>query len=183
MLNEIVFISLVLICFFLYLYVKKEGFEPTVSAEANVVITAILSSEIARVLSISVRRIANVIYNGDLTSGALQVSFTILEPNYGELTNNEKDANIVGILANSLLLSNTFIVNINGISTKISKIIVSPTPVIKQYMNTNLYNNKGLLDIVQYANNKYDSSPNDASLTKFYKLGIDNNFNITPTLT
>ena len=45
------------------------------------------------------------------------------------------------------------------------------------------FNNTGLQDISQYSNNKYTSVPNDASLTNFYKLGIDSNFNITPQLT
>ena len=44
------------------------------------------------------------------------------------------------------------------------------------------FNNTGLLDIAQYSQNKYTTLPDDKSLTRFYKLGIDNNYNIVPVL-
>jgi hypothetical protein len=45
-----------------------------------------------------------------------------------------------------------------------------------------LFDNPDLKEISTYSNNKYISVPNDASLTNFYKLGVDNNFNIVPQL-
>ena len=49
----------------------------------------------------------------------------------------------------------------------------------------NVLNNNSSLNIdgnTNIASNKYISVPNDSSLTNFYKLGIDSNFNITPTI-
>ena len=184
MINKFFFIGLILICIFLYLYVKIEAFGITTTQyniiDPRIAISIELAAEIARVLNVSVRRIVNITYTGDITSGKINVSFTILEPNFGETINNETNANAVGILANNYFISNNFNVIINGLSVKLTKTQSSTTPQLT--LNSDFYNNKGLLAISDYAKNKYTASPTDVSLTNFYKLDIDSNFILAPKL-
>ena len=44
------------------------------------------------------------------------------------------------------------------------------------------FDNVGLYTLSDYATSLYKSVPNDTSLTNFYKLGFDSNFNIVPKL-
>ena len=47
---------------------------------------------------------------------------------------------------------------------------------------TRFFNNTGLKDVADYANQKYIMSPTDNSFTRFYKLNLDSNYQIIPTL-
>ena len=189
MIHKICLISFVLIFVCLYLYVKIESFaDPIVSlpsittqpppqtTAAPVPISTQLTTEIARVLGISIRRITNIKFAGDIMTGKLQSSFSILDANYSETLNNEQSATDAGVMANNLITTNMFIVNINGFSVKLSNMI--PTPTIPN----DFFNNKGLLDIATYAKNKYNVVPIDASLTNFYTLNITPDYNIAPTI-
>ena len=186
--QKIALISFVLIFIYLYLYIKLESFDsnsaptnplptfaiPTIKPDLP--ISNQLSSEIARVLRISKRRISNLIFKGDISSGKLQVMFNILDPNAAEIVNNESMSKDVAMLAHTLTLNNNFKVLINGINIMLDKIQTSNKDINKFFDNTNL------LDITDYSNSKYISVPNDESLTKFYKLNIDKNFNIVPSI-
>jgi len=179
MFQKICFVAFVLIFVCLYLYVKIEAFEnPTTpqSTLPNVTISTQLASEISRVLGISVRRVINLIFSGDISSGSLMVAFIILEPNAGESTKQEPNAADAAKLAHQLTTSGNFKVFINGLSIVLYKM---PKPTKN---SNNFFDNTGLQDISTYSNNKYISAPNDESLTNFYKLGIDSNFNITPQI-
>jgi hypothetical protein len=174
MLHKICFISFILIFICLYLYVKIESFaNPT---DSNIPISAQLTSEIARVLGVSTRRITKLLYTGDISAGALGVSFTILEPIAIEIKNNEKIKKKVSDLEDKLFKSKSFKVFINGFNILLYKISEPKTN------DENYFDNNGLKDISKYSNKKYNSVPNDASLTNFYKLEFDRNFNIMPKL-
>ena len=181
MLQNIGLICFILIFIYLYLYVKLEQFvvSPTLSiptAQPDIPISTQLTSEIARVLNISKRRITNLLFEGDVSSGVLQAIFIILEPNSNELGKQEKPAKDYAIIAATLFNNGQFKVFINGIPIKLTKLKIA-----KESVN-NFFDNTGLLDISKYSINKYNSVPNDDSLTKFYKLDIDTNFNITPKI-
>jgi hypothetical protein len=158
---------------FLYLYVKNESFynEPTIN---NSQISDQLTNEIAKVLKISKNRINNFNYNGDMSTGQLNVSFVIKEPN---TLSNEQSSKNTAILSNELMNKGQFKVTINGILVTLSKI-----PSTNRSGGSNYFDNTGLLTISNYAKNKYNSAPNDESLTKFYTLEYDDNYNIVPTL-
>ena len=173
MLHKICFISFILIFVCLYLYVKIDSFE---NSSLSATISSQLTSEIARVLKVSNRRITNIQYTGDFTSGTLNVLFVILEPNSTETGKKEANATDTSTLANQLVTSGNFKVFINGKSVKLLKM---PVPVVD---NSSYFNNTSLKEISKYANSKYISVPNDPSLTNFYKLGFDSNFNITPQI-
>ena len=49
--------------------------------------------------------------------------------------------------------------------------------------DVSFFNNEDLREISKYAIDKYISVPNDASVTNFYKLGFDENYNIIPKIT
>ena len=173
MLHKICCISFILIFICLYLYVKIVSFANENNSSRPLSLQ--LTSEIARVLTVSVRRVTNVEYVGDHASGSLNVSFNILEPNPKEIDKNEADTKTVLISVDQLFTSGNFKVLINGSIVVLNKM---PKPTI----NTIYFNNSGLKDVSKYSDSVYTSVPNDASLTNFYKLGFDSNFNITPKL-
>ena len=182
MFHKICFIFFMLIFICLYLYVKTESFITTIpqtipqTTRSDILISTQLTSEIARILSISSRRIINVNYTGDISSGSLMVAFIILEPNESETKNQEPSASDTAKLAHQMTTSGTFKVFINGLSILLYKL---PKPTTN---SNSFFDNSGLKDISKYSNSKYVSVPNDASLTNFYKLGFDSNFNIVPKL-
>ena len=173
MLNKICFICFMLIFVFLYLYIKIESFAipPT-----NSTISAQLYSEIARVLNVSPRRVNNLKYSGDISSGSLNVTFFIVEPNSIETKNDEPNSTDTEKLALQLVADNNFKVFINGFNIVLYKM---PTPTINQ---STYFDNKVLKKINTYIDNVYVAVPNDISLTNFYKLGFDSNFNIQPQI-
>ena len=174
MLEKCVLISFVLMFIFLYLYVKVDSFYSH-NTPSTPEISNQLTLEISRVLGISSYRIINVIYNGDISTGQLNVGFKILEGNTGTIEKNAKDS---AVYTNDLMENDLFKVNINNISVSLNKILQTTSKG-----KTNIYfDNTGLNDISDYSKNKYISAPNDESLTNFFKLGIDDNFNIIPQL-
>ena len=181
----ILFIILIIICLVLYLYVKAEKFGDTTipsSTPTTTISTGLISIqltiEIARVLHISPRRITNLKFTGDISKRQLNVSFTILEANLTELSNNEMKTVDVINLSDGLFNAGNFIIIINNKSILLNKIQPTVTPT-----NTiNYFDNKALITIANYATNKYISVPNNASLTNFYKLDIDNNYNVKPNI-
>jgi hypothetical protein len=174
MFHKIFIISFLLIFISLYLYVVRESF----TNDNQIAISTKLTSEISRVLGISPRRITNIEYTGDITKNALQVSFLILEPSLAEYNNKEINATDAATQSIALMSSNSFTVNIDGYNVVLSS-YDNPT---EQTSVVNYFNNNGLKDIAKYSYDKYISVPNDASLTSFYKLNIDSNYNITPVL-
>jgi len=196
MMQKIAIISFILIFIYLYLYVKLESFnESTITTinnipqtnnsletfeisalEKDMPISTQLISEISRVLGISKRRITNLIFKGDIANGSLKVIFIILDPNPAEIINNDKSAINAAILANTLTKNGTFKVFINGLSIILYKLNKSNKDI-----NT-FFDNTALLDISDYSKTKYRAVPNDNSLTNFYKLDIDKNFNIKPSI-
>lgn len=173
MLEKCALISFILVFMFLYLYIKNESFYFTISTENNSQISFQLISEIARVLNISQNRITNLVYNGDISQGQLYVAFIIKEPN---TLSTEKTATQSAVLANDLMINGNFNVMINGNNVVIFKIANSA-----QNRN-NFFDNSFLKTISDYSLNKYNSTPNDASLTRFFTLKFDDNYNIVPTL-
>uniref|UniRef100_A0A6C0F4G0 Uncharacterized protein n=1 Tax=viral metagenome TaxID=1070528 RepID=A0A6C0F4G0_9ZZZZ len=186
----IIFIILFLILLYLYYYVKIESFDSsdteTTNAKTTIPQTTIptltMSSQImlgiSTTLGISQRRISNLSYIGDVSTGTLSVSFTILEPNIIEFSKKEPNASDAAKMANNLFTDSLFVVNINDKNINLNKINQSSVNNI----NNNVFDNTGLKDIANYANNKYISVPNESSLTNFYKLDFDKNFNIIPTI-
>ena len=75
----------------------------------------------------------------------------------------------------------------NTITKTAMPTIAMPTtamPTTAMPTNTAIFfDNTDLLTTANYANNKYISVPNDESLTNFYKLDIDSNYNIAPFIT
>ena len=173
MFNKICFICFILIFIFLYLYIKIESFakpppSPPISAQ--------LYSEIARVLNVSPRRVNNLKYSGDISTGSLNVTFLIVEPNSIETKNNEPNSAETEKLVLQLITDNNFKVFINGLSISLYKM---PTPTINKSI---FFDNKGIKKLNTYIDNVYVEVPNDVSLTNFYKLGFDSNFNIQPQI-
>ena len=173
MFNKICFICFILIFVFLYLYIKIESFA---KPPPNPPISAQLYSEIARVLNVSPRRVNNLKYSGDVSLGSLNVTFFIVEPNDVEIRNNEPKSVDAENLVIKLITDNNFKVFINGLSISLYKM---PNPTINQ---STYFDNKGLKKINNYIDDVYVEVPNDVSLTNFYKLGFDSNFNIQPQI-
>lgn len=182
---KIVTVVIIIALVYLVLYKKiNESFYDAISTQ--------LLSEIALILGISVRRIQNLTYVGDLDSRTLAVSFTILDNNVIEMSNGEPNAQTVANNVMNLFNTNNFIVTINGVKTKLTRINTSsannasssslPNQQLSRYAS--YFNNKGLLDISEHAKNKYNKVNTDSSLTNFFKLKIDtnNNYKIEPVL-
>lgn len=184
MFYRLCFISIILICICIYLYVNIESYENLPIKEfLPIPISTQLINEISRILQISSRRITNLIYNGDYTNQQLNVSFTILEPNINEASKNEKNANDSAMIANNLITKNAFNVTIDGINVSLFKINKTTKSKINNIVAIDTYfDNHGLNEISTYAKNKFTSSPNDASLTKFFKLDIDSNYKVNPII-
>ena len=171
-------LAVLLIAIYLHIIIKnKENFNIK-----DQPISIQLLDQIAMKLGISVRRIQNLAYNGDISTQLLSVSFTILNPNVIELNNGEKNAQTIAGIAHNLFINNTFFVKINNMNIRLSKIKSKSSNPSAKVDNSIYFNNTGLQDISNYSNNKYIQVPNDPSLTKFYSLQMDNNFNLKPVL-
>ena len=140
-----------------------------------------LTNQIASKLGVSIRRIQNLSYTGDLSTQQIMVSFTILDPNVIENTNGEPNAQTAASNANSLFIRNNFIVKINGVNIRLTKTMQSGIPSATQNMEM-YFNNTGLQEIADYSMQRYNKVPNDPDLTRFYNLQIDANYNIKPVL-
>lgn len=180
---KLLILSIMILLISLYLYIiinKRENF----STIQELPISIQLINQIASKLRISVRRIQNLIYNGDLSNQSLAVSFIILDPNVIEIQNGEANAQAVASNANNLFIQNNFIVYINGIKILLSKIHKNSMDLIPNATidNSIYFNNIGLKYISNYAQQKYRQVPNDTLLTHFYNLEIDENYKIKPVL-
>jgi len=175
----------------MYIYVKKENFDstqttttsptPTPTSTVQQYIGVQLRNEIGRVLEISPSRINNLTYEGDINLNTLRINFDILDNNLIANLNNEITKSEAESKAVELVRSDSFIVRINNKSIIIRPILPQNTQAAADD-KTKFFNNKGLKEISTYANNKYKSVPNDESLTKFYTLGFDKNYNLIPKL-
>lgn len=152
-----------------------ESFDSPISSQ--------LTDQIAAKLGVSPRRIQNLRFQGDIANQQLRVSFTILDPNIIELNNGEANSQTIATNANALFQQNNFIVSINGENVLLNKLNPSSgsTGINNAAKNT-YFNNKGLLDIANYAQQKYINAPTDKSITQFFKLSIDPNFNVKPIM-
>ena len=170
-------IILIILCLFLYLYVKIENFDNSIpTTTANIAISSQLTTAIANMIGVSPRRISNLSYTGDISKHQLNVSFTILEANLTELSNNEMKEVDATNFSNGLFKSENFIININNQSILLNQNQTNNTSTT----TANYFNNTSLIAIANYAKNKYISVPNNDSLTNFYKLDIDNNYKVNP---
>ena len=125
-----------------------------------------LTTGIASLLGVSVRRITNLNYFGDLSTQTLAVSFTVLDPNLIESSKNEMTAVYVANNANALFNQGNFVVPINGVNMRLTKMNQSNT----QANQTN--NNTKTLNLNPTMNTEYMSSAN-----KINEVGTS-----TPTL-
>jgi hypothetical protein len=145
-----------------------------------------LATGIASVLGVSVRRIINLNYSGDISNQTLSVSFTVLDPNLIESSKNEKAAATVSNYANELFTQGNFIVSINGVNIRLTKVNTTGTASIGSPKATqdpsSYFNNKGLLDTSNYARQVYDTVPIDSAATRFFTLQPDTNFNLMPVI-
>jgi hypothetical protein len=141
-----------------------------------------LTDQIAIKLGISIRRIQNLSYSGDLSNQSLIVSFTILDPNIIENANGEPNAQTAASNANSLFDRNNFVVKINNVNIRLNKISQNTSASNTTTDISTYFNNTGLLEISDYAMQKYNQVPNDSSLTRFYNLTLDRNYNVKPVL-
>lgn len=165
-----------------------------------------LTMQIANKLGISVRRISNLTYTGDIGKRDISVSFTILDANLIESATREPDTATTATLANKLFQDNTFNVIINGLSIPLKKknttasdsssssssssgsssrsggSVSKPGMVGMDSAKADFFNNKGLLDTAKYAKQVYDTVPVDENATRFFTLKPDSNFNLVPVM-
>jgi len=162
--------------------------QTTIPAE---LISTQLTTGIATMLGVSVRRITNVNYSGDIGTQSLVVSFTVLDPNLIEASKKEIAAVDAANNANTLFTQGKFIVPINGVNIRLTKANQSSNLI--SFSNTlgatnptldpaTYFNNKGLLDTADYAQQVYDTVPVDSAATRFFTLQPDSNFNLMPVL-
>jgi len=150
-----------------------------------------LTTGIATVLGVSVRRITNLNYSGDISTQTLAVSFTVLDPNLIETSKNELAAVAAANNANTMFTQSNFIVPINGINVRLTKMnqnsngsntsdsIGNSTPTLDP---ASYFNNKGMLDTAKYARQVYAEVPIDSAATRFFTLQPDSNFNLMPVM-
>lgn len=178
-------IILILLLLFLYIYVKKETFDNQnttipVITNAQLPISVQLKNEIGRILEISPSRIEGLIYDGDVSLNLLRIDFNIMENNTNENIQNEKSKFEAEQDSIKLAQKDLFICRINN-----QTVILRPMPPTKQSAFFNkgaFFNNEGLNEISNYANNVYNSVPNDSALTKFYTLDFDSNYKLIPKI-
>jgi hypothetical protein len=166
----------------LYIYSKKENFnsDNTSQSQEQLPTSVQLRNEISRLLDISKSRIHNLIYEGDINLNSLRIDFEILDNNFNENIQNEISKNEAEQKAFDLIRNDKFIVRINDKSVIIRPILQSNRD--KEIQKYKYFDNDGLKEVVDYANNKYITVPNDKSLTNFYTLDIDKDYNIIPKI-
>ena len=106
-----------------------------------------LTTGIATKLGISVRRITNLSYSGDINSQNLAVSFTVLDPNLIETSKKELSAVEVAKTANALFTQGQFIVPIDGVNIRLDKITQSNSigNSIGNSIDNSIGNNAGII--------------------------------------
>ena len=166
----------------LYIYSKKENFDSdnTPQSQEQLPTSVQLRNEISRLLDISKSRIHNLIYEGDIKLNSLRIDFDILDNNFNENIQNEISKDEAGKKAIDLIRNDKFIVRINDKSVIIRPILQSNRD--KEIQKYKYFDNDGLKEVVDYANNKYITVPNDESLTNFYTLGFDKDYKLEPKI-
>jgi len=182
LLHKCCLVILIITLISLYIYSKKENFNSDNSTikEERKPISVQLRNEISRLLDISTSRIHNLIYEGDIKLNSLRIDFDILDNNLNQNIQNEISKDEAGKKAIKIMRNDKFIVRINDKSVILRPILQSRKQ--KEFDKTKFFNNEGLKEVVEYANNKYITVPNDESLTNFYTLNIDKNYNIIPKI-
>ena len=107
--------------------------QTTIPAE---LISTQLTTGIASSLGVSVRRITNLNYTGDISTQTLSVSFTVLDPNLIETSKNELSAVAAANYANALFTQGNFIVPINKINVRLTKMDQNSTGSNASNMST-----------------------------------------------
>jgi len=171
---------LILLLIFLYLYSKKENFEDDQTTQSTLPISTQLRNEIGSLLNISPSRINNLDYEGNLLMNTLRIHFDIHDNNLDETLNNEPSKMEAKKIVDTLMLTDKFIVSINNRTVILRKMI--PKTEKTKIEKSRFFDNQGLKEISRYADKKYISVPNDESLTKFYTLGFDKDYNLEPKL-
>ena len=180
---KLLILGIIILLIGLYLHITINKNKIQKDKFGNIPISTQLYDQIAAKLGVSVRRIQNLSYTGDLSTQTLMVSFTIMDPNLIENANGEPNAQTVASNANNLFARNNFIVKIDDVNVRLTKTYqTSGIPSATQ--NYGLYfNNTGLQEIADYSLQAYNKVPNDPELTQFYNLQLDKNFNVKPVLT
>ena len=199
--NMISLILLLIILLFIYIYVKKENFDnttvPTSSKTSSILESLVptttsseeslakqplsvqLRSEIGKVLGVSPLRIYNLKYEGDIELNALVVDFDILDANVNQKVLHEISKFDAANLAANLMSQDNFFVKINNKTIILRRLQPKNS---KTSDNVSFFDNEGMKEVKKYANDRYVSVPNDDSLTKFYTLGHDDNYNLVPKI-
>jgi hypothetical protein len=141
-----------------------------------------LTTQIAGKLGISIRRIQNLIFTGDLSNNELAVSFIILDANVLESGKGEPTSTQAGNNANFLFTSNQFTVDIDSENITLTKINTSNNSSSQKTSLSDFFNNKGLLESAKYAQKVYDTVPVDETASNFFVLQPDSNFNLRPVM-
>jgi hypothetical protein len=183
-LKILVLIPVLLLIAILFYKKINENFDSIIPTTTS---TPTLSLQIVQGISIklgiSVRRITNLVFTGDIATQNLSVSFRILDPNLIEIGNREPDAKTVIDNANALFSSNQFNIFINGSNIMLNKMNPNNQSSTNQrQIYADFFDNKSLLSVANYANRKYNAVPNESSYTNFYVLQPDSNFNLQPVL-
>jgi len=146
-----------------------------------------LTTGIASKLGVSLRRITNLTYSGDINSQQLAVGFTVLDPNLIEAGKNEISSVEAGKKANSLFTQGQFTVPIDNVNVRLEKMNQNSSSTVAGAIESvfdpaSYFNNQGLLDSAKYARQVYDTVPVDSAATRFFTLKPDSNFNLMPVL-
>jgi hypothetical protein len=161
----------------------NEGFAPTTPiATTPLPISTQLIRGISKVLGISIRRIQELEYSGDMANKTLSVGFIILEPNLIESANNEPSATNAANIAKSLFVNNQFYLMVNSVNIRLTRINNTDTGSAPKLNSEDFFNNKGLLDTANYAQQVYNAVPVDSAATRFFTLKPDANFNLVPVI-
>lgn len=170
--HPFILLSIILLLLIICMFIKtNESFD-------NNTISNQIIDQLSKILKISPRRISNLDFNpSSIPDGKLFISFDILEPNVTELIAKEDTALKSAELYNRLMTLGVIKIKING-----KDILLQKKQTTNEINKNAFFNNKNLLNMSEYAKKKFQVVPTDDSMTKFYKLTIDNNYKITPKM-
>jgi hypothetical protein len=117
-----------------------------------------------------------------MANKTLSVGFIILEPNLIESANNEPSATNAANIAKSLFVNNQFYLMVNSVNIRLTRINNTDTGSAPKLNSEDFFNNKGLLDTANYAQQVYNAVPVDSAATRFFTLKPDANFNLVPVI-
>ena len=186
----LVFIAFLLIIFYMYFYVINEKFTvPQVTTTTiknytpiSIIVLEQLKAQIPQLIGISPSRVKNITYSGNIESGELSVYFNIDEASAIDKLRNQLTKQEALQKANDLFNYNDFIININGQNIKLKKKPNFDTNLTNNEKKT-YFDNQDMLEIQNYVKQKYSGLPEtDNDLIKYYKLAINKDFNIVPTI-